>query len=172
MKFKIISMLVVIGMLSVLPMIYMGKLDPMAMLNGNFGNDIGLGNIDSIQDAGKKIAILKEKAPKNLSTVTTDEKVQVYKWRDENGVLQFSNTPPAHMKNAEQIELNPNHNVVEATKVPEVEVRDTSSSPQAQVHNPYTPGGMKQAVENAQGIEAMLQDRADQQKKMMDRYSR
>ena len=156
MKFKIFSMLLILGVLSALPLIYTGKLNPVAMMNGEF----------SLQDAGDEIARLKAKAPKNLTNVTTDEKVQMYKWRDEYGVMQYSNTPPPEMQNAEQIELNPNHNVIEATRVPEVEVTETPSG-QPEINNPYSVSGMKQAVEDAKAVQDILNKRADEQKRAL-----
>ncbi|NOQ90635.1 MAG: hypothetical protein GQ549_06795, partial [Gammaproteobacteria bacterium] len=59
MKFKILSMLVTLGFLSIMPMIYMGKVDPLSWL------DFDAGATD--------FAKLKAKAPKNLSSVVTDE---------------------------------------------------------------------------------------------------
>ena len=132
MKFKIIKMLIILGILAATPMIYMGKFNPMDIL------DAGLRGGSSEFDK------LKAKAPTGLSRITTDEKVQVYKWRDKNGVLQFSNTPPMDGQ-AETIELNPNDNVIQAVRIPEKEVAEkeianstagdlTISPPTAGVH--------------------------------------
>ena len=44
MKLKIFSMLVILGMLSVMPMIYTGKVDPVALLNGDLGGLFGNGD--------------------------------------------------------------------------------------------------------------------------------
>ena len=102
MKFKIFSMLVTLTVLSVMPMIYMGKFDPMA-------------TIDSMVSSGtSEIKKLKTKVPQKLTGVVAPEKIQVYKWRDEKGVMQFSNTPPVDGGPAEQITVNPNKNIVDA----------------------------------------------------------
>jgi len=42
----------------------------------------------------------------------------VYKWKDENGEIQFSNTKPAHMPNAEIQQFRSDTNVVAAVKAP------------------------------------------------------
>mgnify|MGYP001134844491 CR=1 FL=1 len=157
MKFKIFSMLLILGVLSALPLIYTGKLNPVAMMGGDF----------SMKSAGDETARLKVQAPKNLTNVTTDEKVQMYRWRDEYGVMQYSNTPPAQMQNAERIELDPNHNVIEATKVPEVEVTPTQTS-QPEINSPYSVSGMKQAVEDAKAVQDILNQRAEEQKRVLD----
>jgi len=90
----------------------------------------------------------------------------MYRWRDEYGVMQYSNTPPAQMQNAERIELDPNHNVIEATKVPEVEVTPTQTS-QPEIKNPYSVSGMKQAVEDAKAVQGILDKRAEEQKRAL-----
>jgi hypothetical protein len=151
MKFKILSLLVTLGFLSVMPMIYIGKLNPLAFFDS--GLDNGLSE-------------LKAKAPENFSNAVTEEKVSVYKWRDKNGVMQFSNTPPASGAVAELIVLNPNSNIVQAVKIPQQEAfteEVNSSAP-----NPYSIQGMKQVMDDAKGVEQLLQNRHEQQQKMLN----
>jgi hypothetical protein len=154
MKFKILSMLVTLGMMLVIPMIYMGKFDPASFF------DSGLSN--ALPDFDK----LKAKASKNLSHAVTDEKVQVYKWRDKNGVMQFSSTPPVDGSAAEQVVLKPNDNVVQAVKVPEKETASAAVS--SEMPNPYSIKGMKKVMDDAKGVEKLLQDRHEQQQKMLN----
>ncbi|MBE9568578.1 MAG: DUF4124 domain-containing protein [Proteobacteria bacterium] len=155
MKFKIFTMLVILGILSVTPMIYMGKFDPMAFVSAGMGN------------GASALEQLNAKAPKNISSVVTDKKVQVYKWRDEHGVMQFSNTPPPTVSNAERIELNPNHNVIQAVKVPEKK-EEPKEVAAAETPNPYSVRGMKKVMDDARGVEQLLQQRHDDQQKMLD----
>ncbi len=151
MKFKIFSMLVILGVLSVMPMIYMGKFDPLSFI------DSGLSK------GGSEFEKLKAKAPKNLSNVVTDEKVQIYKWRDDNGVMQFSSTPPPTGGAAEQVVLDPNSNLMQAVKVPEeVKPEVETESP-----NPYSVKGMKKVMDDARGVEEMLQQRHEGQQQML-----
>jgi len=153
MKFKILSMLIILGVLSVLPMIYTGKFDPMAFVSG-FSNE------------SSGFAKLKAKAANNLSNVVTDEKVQVYKWRDENGVMQFSNKPPPTVTNAEQVVLDPNSNLIQAVKTPEKE--EPKQVVQTEPPNPYSVKGMKKVMDDAKGVEEMLLQRHEEQRKMMN----
>jgi len=149
MKFKIFTMLIILGVLSVMPMIYMGKFDPMSF-------------IDDVSDFKN----IKAKVPKNLTSVVTDKKVEVYKWRDKNGVMQFSNTPPPDGGNAEQVLLDPNKNLVTAVKVPvkeESEEKLKTESP-----GPYSVKGMKKAMNDAKGVEELLQKRHEEQQKMLN----
>ena len=153
MKFKILSMLVILGFLSVIPMIYMGKFDPLSFLESGFSA------------GGSEFDKLKAKAPKNLSNVVSDEKVQVYKWRDENGVMQFSNTPPLTGGVAEQVVLDPNSNLMQAVKVPEQE----EPKPEAEVEtpSPYSVKGMKKVMDDARGVEELLQQRHEGQQQVL-----
>ena len=154
MKFKIFTMLVTLGILSVVPMIYMGKFDPMAFFDS------------SLSKGASEFKKLKAKAPANFSNIVTDKKVQVYKWRDKNGVMQFSNTPPPTVTNAEPVLIDPNKNLVKAIKIPEKEepkeVAKTGSP------NPYSINGMKKVMNDAKGVEALLQKRHEEQQKMMN----
>ena len=154
MKFKILSMLITLGILSVTPMIYMGKFDPLSFIDSGFSN------------GASEFKKLQAKAPKNLTNVVTDKKVQVYKWRDKNGVMQFGNTPPATVTNAEQVALNPNNNLIQAVKIPKKE--EPKEAAKAELPNPYSVKGMKKVMNDARGVEDLLQQRHEAQQKMMN----
>lgn len=153
MKFKIFSMLVILGVVSVMPMIYMGKFDPLSFLESGFSM------------GGSEFTKLKAKAPKSLSNAVTDEKVQVYKWRDEHGVMQFSNTPPPTGGAAEQVVLDPNSNLMQAVKVPEE--KEVKQEVEAESPNPYSVKGMKKVVDDAKGVEQLLQQSHESQQQML-----
>ncbi len=153
MKFKIFSMLIILGVVSVMPMIYMGKFDPLSFFESGFSM------------GGSEFSKLKAKAPKNLSNIVTDEKVQVYKWRDENGVMQFSNTPPPTGGAAEQVVLDPNSNLMQAVKVPAEE--EVKQEVEAESPSPYSVKGMKKVVDDARGVEELLQQRHEGQQEMI-----
>ncbi len=154
MKFKIFTMLVILGILSVMPMIYMGKFDPMAFFD------------TSLSKGTSEFTKLKAKAPANFSNIVTDKKVQVYKWRDKNGVMQFSNTPPPTVTNAESVLVDPNNNLVKAIKIPEKE--EPKEVVKTESPSPYSVKGMKKVMNDAKGVEALLQKRHEEQQKMMN----
>ncbi len=154
MKFKIFTMLVILGILSVMPMIYMGKFDPMAFFDS------------SVRDGVSEFKNIKAKVPGSLANVVTDKKVQVYKWRDSNGIMQFSNTPPPTGGDAEKIELSPNKNIVPAVKIPEKE--EAEEVVKTQSPSPYSVKGMKKVMNDAKGVEELLQKRHEEQQKMMN----
>ena len=137
-----------------MPMIYTGKFDPLAF-------------IADFSKTSSGLAKLTAKAPKNLSNVVTNEKVQVYRWSDENGVMQFSNTPPPTGTNAEQIVLDPNSNLLQAVKIPEKK-EEPKQVAKTESTNPYSVKGMKKVMDDARGVEKMLQQRHEEQQKMMN----
>ncbi len=154
MKLKILSMLIILGILSVTPMIYMGKFDPMSFFESG------------LSKGSSEFSKLKAKAPKNLTNAMTDKKVQVYKWRDKHGIMQFSSTPPPAVNNAEQVTLDPNKNLVQAVKVPEKEAPKEETK--TKTPNPYSMKGMKKVMNDARGVEDMLKQRDAEQRKMLN----
>ncbi len=154
MKFKILSIIIILAVLAVLPMIYTGKLDALSFIDSGFSKTSS--------------GFATSKTPENISNVVTDEKVQVYKWRDKNGVMQFSNTPPPNVTNAEQLVLDPNSNLVQAVKTPEKD--EPKQVVPARSANPYSVKGMKKVMDDARGVEDMLQQRHEEQQKMMNNF--
>lgn len=153
MKSTIISMLIVLCVMAVVPMFLFGDNDLLASL--------GFGPKD-------ELSALRAKAPKNFSTVTTDKKVTVYKWRDEHGVMQFSNTPPSQGGQADKVELLPDTNVVKAIKVPEDEPRKKTGPIVMSTRSPYTPGGMKDMLDTTSQLKDTLTQKQIEQQKMME----
>jgi len=154
MKLKIFSLLVILGVMSVTPMIYMGKFDPVATINS-----VMSGELPGIEK-------IKATTVGSINKVAPAAKVQVYKWRDENGVMQFSNTPPqAGM--AQSVELDPNRNVIDAVKVPVKEEAETETAAPVKAPSPYSVSGMKQVMDDAKGVEEMLQKRHEEQQKRL-----
>ncbi len=153
MKSTIISMFIVLIVMITLPMILFE--------NGDLAQKFGFGN----GGADETIEDLRDKAPRNIQAVVTDEKVEVYKWVDEHGVTQFSNRPPETSSKSEKIVLSPDINVISAIKVPEKEP-EVAAGPQVNsLSSPYSPGGMKNILDEASGMQEKLdQRRLDQDK--------
>ena len=154
MKSTIISMLIVLCILVAAPLILFGD----SGLLAQYGIDI-FGEPD-----------LRAKAPKNITNVTTDKRVQVYKWRDQYGVMQFTNTPPPN-QSAEIVELVPNTNIVKAVQVPEQEPESESgrSGPKVMsTGSPYTPGGVKELLDSTSSLADGIGEKQAQQQKLME----
>ncbi|TNF37565.1 MAG: DUF4124 domain-containing protein [Gammaproteobacteria bacterium] len=114
--------------------------------------------------------------PKNLSSVTTDKNVTVYKCKDASGQIQFSDTPCG---NGETIHLRPDTNVVQAVKVPEKEEEASGGSlislgskkdkdGNTELPNPYSPEGVQQIIKDAQNAAELMNKRNQETAKAMD----
>ena len=149
MKSTIISMIIVVCVLAIIPMFLIG--------DDNVLEKFGLGGSDA------------PKTPKGITNVTTNEKVQVYKWRDEFGVMQFTNTPPPETRQAELVELTPNTNIVKAVEIPEQEPEVKRSGPNVMMTgNPYTPGGMKDLLDTTSTLAGGMSQKQMEQQQLMD----
>ena len=149
MKSKIFFLLLTLVVMAITPMIYMGKFNPLAILGPGF----------SMEASAHKN--LKASAPKNMSSVVTDEKVEVYKWRDKNGVMQFSNTPPPSDSNVEKVVLDPNSNLMQAVKIPVKE--EPKEVVQTQPQTPYSQKAMKKVMDDVKNVEKLMQQRQEKQ---------
>ena len=153
MKATLISMVIVLCVLATVPLFLFGDRDMLA----RFGIDLA-GDSD-----------VHAKVPKNLTNVTTDQKVQVYRWRDEYGVMQFTNTPPPAGLQAEIVELTPNTNIVKAVEVPAEDDEQKSSGPRVMTTgNPYSPGGMKDMLEATAGLKDGIDEKQLEQQQLIE----
>jgi hypothetical protein len=146
-------MLIVLCVLATVPLFLFGDSGMLA----RFGIDLSSGS-----DPGTK-------APKNLTNVTTDRKVQVYKWRDEYGVMQFTNTPPPQGQQAEMVELTPNTNIVKAVEIPQQEVEEERGGPGVMTTgSPYTPGGMKDMLDATTDLKDGMNEKQLEQQQLIE----
>jgi hypothetical protein len=154
MKSTIISMLIILILMVALPMFFLGD----NKIADTFG--LHLGRPGASASGGVKLS-------SRIENVTTDTPVQIYRWRDEHGILQFSNTEPAGVP-AEKLDLKPNLSSMDAVKPQPEEKQATAStatSSSAEIGNPYSPGGMKQMIEQANELKKVIsQQQADQAK--------
>lgn len=108
--------------------------------------------------------------PSDIKNITSGGKQTVYKWIDENGLTQYSAEPPPDQLQSKTLTLDPNTNIVQAIKMPNEE-KEEESKP-AQVALPqgpiYSPESIKKLIDDAQGIETLLQDRFDKQNDMLN----
>ena len=153
MKFKILSMLIVLGLLSVMPLIYSGKLDPAKLFD----------KVDlSTDQISSGISQLKKKVP----SMGGNAEVKVYKWRDANGVMQFGSQPPPEVSRFEQVSVDVNKNVVDAVKVP-LKKESEKVSQELSAPSPYSVKGMKKVMDDARGVEDLLKKSHEDREKMM-----
>lgn len=109
------------------------------------------------------------KVPENVKAVTTDRDVEVYKWRDEKGVMHFGESPPQINSDVEKIELKTNTNVMKSVKLAEEKAVDSGSEiKQVSVDNPYSPQGVSDLMNQTKDLANSLNKQQADQKKMMD----
>jgi len=159
MKSTIIAMFIVLVLMIVVPMLLLG--------DGDFIPNFGFGG--GTADSGDEIEELRDKAPKNIKEVVTDKKVEVYKWKDENGVMQFSSTPPFEGGDSEMITLSPDTNIIDAIKIPAEEQKAEARPEVFSVGSPYSPDGMKKMIDGSKdATEAVNQRQTEQEKILQD----
>ena len=111
--------------------------------------------------------------PEDIKSVTTDTDVEVYKWRDENGVMHFGSEPPQYASTVEKMNLKANQNIMDATKVvKEVEHEAENTIKQVSVDNPYSPQGMSDLINQTQGFADSLSKQQADHKKQLDNIVR
>ena len=147
MKTTIISMFIVLILMIVVPMVLFG--------DNEIAQKFGFG-VSSKNDAKED---LQDKAPKNIQTVVTDKKVEVYKWADKHGVIQFSNEPPQDGSESEKMVLSPNTNVLDAIKITKKEPEKAAKPQVISRGSPYSPGGMKKMVDESTNEQDQLHQR-------------
>jgi hypothetical protein len=108
------------------------------------------------------------------SKVSSDEdfagKDLFYKWYDAEGNVQFTTEPPADGIEYTVKGFDPNANVIQAVKIPVNEAQTDDSKPSQNkkglaesTENPYSPENIKKLFENTKGLEALLNQRAQDQ---------
>jgi len=172
MKMSIFGMLMILIVLTVGPLIY---------FNG------GLEYLDGMMNTSSKPKLNRDVV---YAPVTTDEKVTVYKWKDENGVWQFGSIVPPGV-DAQPMTLQPNVNVMKPVDIPEVaedrrgtgvvsigEAREIIRSKNGKgkdgeeefgiskdsLENPYAPESISELLNTTKGLQGVLNNRQQMQK--------
>jgi hypothetical protein len=84
-----------------------------------------------------------------------------YKWTDENGVTHYSSEAPEHVQ-AKTIAVDPNTNIVQATKLREKTETKPNTAPQPSVTPPgplYDPQTVKKLMDDAKNVQNTLNER-------------
>jgi len=176
MKLSIFGMLFVLIMLVVGPLVYFN------------GGDKYIKDWFSPSPAPK--ANLKLNRDVVYAPVTTDRKVKVFKWKDENGVWQFGNAPPVGLAGVETMTLQPDMNIMKSFEVPGqvaekqdsgrvgmVNLRqaiedakkkgkrddDGVGISQESLDNPYAPDSISELMNSSKNIQKMLNNRHQSQ---------
>jgi hypothetical protein len=103
---------------------------------------------------------------------TTDN--LVYKWRDAEGVLQFSTQPPPPGIEFSVKGYDPNTNLIQSVKPEQVPVTEAAAvvrQPQTQtevdIGNPYSPDNVKKLINDAKQVQELINQRYQQQEALI-----
>lgn len=109
----------------------------------------------------------------SMTNVVTDKQVTVYQWVDEQGVTQFSSTPPVGHVKVETLNLKPDTNVMKATAVPEEEEKPASGPVVTSLGDStvYSPDGVKELMQNTKDVQDMMNQRMSEQQEFLDQLS-
>ena len=115
------------------------------------------------------------------SEITSESagKDKIYKWVDDQGVTQFSSTPPPTSQNVQVLLIDPSTNVVQSrdfkSKPYSNQSEDSNSrvketvttdpAPQGQV---YSPSQVTKLLDDARNVEGLLKERFDNQQKIIE----
>lgn len=92
---------------------------------------------------------------------------KAWKWVDENGVTHYSTEAPPQNQLAEELEVDPNTNVIQSVEIPKKqEPEDTTITP---VEGPiYDPATINKLMEDAKNVEKVLQERHEKQEEIIN----
>jgi hypothetical protein len=96
------------------------------------------------------------------ATAAPEKPKKLYKWKDKNGVWQFSNTPPpADVKNAYEQDLPKMNNVMQAVKVRTEEPRREGPSRDVSMPFPTTIPlqDIPKLIDDARNVQKLADDR-------------
>lgn len=126
------------------------------------------GGLSGILGDGTVSNDIRLKAPKNIQAVSTDQDVDVYKWRDEKGVMHFGEKPPEMQSNVEKMELRTNVNVMQSVAVNKEEPEEVMDSAPVSMANPYSPQGVADMMKQANQLKDTLNKQTENRQKMLD----
>lgn len=167
MKMSIFGMLFILIALTVGPLVYFN------------------GGADYLKSMGNSPAKPRLNRDVVYAPVTTDEKVKIYKWKDENGVWQFGNAPPPGQAGVESMTLQPNVNVMKPVDLPQTEEEQQRSGgvvslgggrfgekkdskdkdknefgiSKESLENPYAPDSISELMNTTQNLQGVLNNR-------------
>lgn len=112
----------------------------------------------------------KSSGSNNDVTISSGSPNSIYEWKDAEGNLQFSNSPPAEGIEYTVREYDPNTNVIQSIELP-AEETEASTEPQTNQKiissedpsDVYSPEGVKKLIDDAKNIENILNDRLKKQ---------
>jgi hypothetical protein len=114
---------------------------------------------------------LPESTPTGLISAPGGDETVIYQWKDSSGSIQFTNIPPPEGVDYTVKGYNPNANVIQSVKLPEVdaEVEPEKKKEEKQPSMPedlssvYSPEKVNKLIDDAKNVENLLNNRLKQQ---------
>ena len=152
---KLMIALLVLALL--LPFTYLKDDDGDSLMSFS---DFSLPDMPRFSGSGNNVSSDEDLAGKDL----------FYKWYDAEGNVQFTTEPPADGIEYTVKGYDPDANVIQAVKIPVKEVQEDDSNPDQDkkgltesAENPYSPEKIKKLFEDTKNIEALLNQRIQDQ---------
>ena len=147
--------------------IVLALLIPFTFLKGKDGKP--LMSIDKL----KAPDLAMPELPGRAGITDSSKKDIIYQWRDANGELNFTTSPPPEGIEYTAKGYDPNANLIQSIAVKHEEPEKTPQDPQIQkpveMGNPYSPQNVEKLINDAQNVQTLLNDRMKQQEALMGR---
>lgn len=129
--------------------------------------DISLSKISNkIESLGKDVNAQLKRSQEDIGEVQ-----RVYKWKDVNGVTQYTSEAPPSSINAEILELDPATNIIQSSsglmKNEDQAATNKEHKPQSPTA-PAIPEHAQSLIEEAKNVQHLLDERSEQQKAIID----
>ncbi len=108
--------------------------------------------------------------PESIPLKVDDGNSIIYQWKDNDGNIQFTNSPPPAGVEYSEKGYDPNTNVIQSVKLPETESESTETEKKNEITAPdsitsvYSPEKINKLFDDAKNVEKLLNDRLKQQK--------
>ena len=110
-----------------------------------------------------------EKGVTGLGNAVVQKDVTVYQWVDSNGQTHYGSTPPTGQGEYSKKEIKANTNLMNAFKTPQKEEEEKKDrSRVSTIGSIYSPGGMKNMMDNTKDASKEMSDRMAKQEEMLN----
>lgn len=139
-----------------------GMMLPFTVLKGKDGRALMSFSDLKIPDLGGS------SLPKSNPLKAGDGNSTIYQWKDNDGNIQFTSSPPPAGVEYTVKGYDPNTNVIQSVKLPESESKETGKkdeiAPPDGITSVYSPEKINKLFDDAKNVEKLLNDRLKQQK--------
>lgn len=103
-----------------------------------------------------------------VDSLVNGGKTTAFKWTDENGVVHYSSEPPPEHQQVEVLEIDPNVNLVQGVQKKE-EVPGPGPQPALDLPsgNVYSPENVQKLIQDAKDVQKKLNERYQEQEKIV-----